>query len=77
VQLITKTGTDYSVELQTLQEYWLQRGIIFPKNVLELETQYGDSTNLGYTVLEAVEDYVGIDEFSITERADMKARQAY
>lgn len=31
VPLITKTGNDYSVELQKLQEYWLQRGIIFLK----------------------------------------------
>ncbi|MGF2715376.1 hypothetical protein ACQUY5_24495 [Bacillus cereus] len=77
VALVTKTGNDYAVELQKLQEYWLQRGIIFPKNVLELEIPIGDTTNLGYKVLEAVEDYVGIDEFSISERTEMKARQAY
>ncbi|MEC2463415.1 hypothetical protein P9X10_00690 [Bacillus cereus] len=77
VPLVTKPGIDYSEELNKLQLEWLRRGIIFPKSYLELEMPIANRTNLGYRTLEPIEDYVGVDEFSMKERQEMKARQAY
>ncbi|PHE64327.1 hypothetical protein COF68_05655 [Bacillus toyonensis] len=77
VPLVTKTGDDYREELDKLQNFWLQKAIIFPKNTLELDMPIKDTTNLGYKIIEPVDEYTGIDEYSIKERLEMRSKQAY
>jgi hypothetical protein len=77
VPLVMKTSIDYSKELNMLQQFWLSKGIIFPREMLDLETPIGGVTNLGYRVLEPTSDYVGIDEYSLEEREEMRKRSVY
>lgn len=77
IPLVSKTGIDYSNELQLLQDYWLKQGIIFKKELLELEYPIKDITNLGYRVFEPTDEFRGTDEFSLEERYEMRRKSAY
>jgi len=77
IPLATKAGVDYSRELGILNDYWLKMGVIFNRELLELKTPVRDVTNLGYRVIEPTTAFVGIDEFSLAEREDMRKRSAY
>lgn len=75
--IATKIGVDYGRELKALTEHWSNTGVIFDKNMLELETPINGSYNLGFRVIEPTLEYDKVDEFSMQERSEMKRNQAY
>lgn len=78
IPILVKSSTDYRAELAKLQQAWLSRGIIFRRDLLELQsTMSGGSTNLGYKPIEPTLVYEGVDEYSLEEREEMRKTNPY
>ena len=77
IALVTKVGIDYTKELAFLQKKWLEKGIIFPREALELEHVVNDTTNLGYKTFQSTMDFKGVDDFNLKEREEMRKKSAY